>query len=51
MLNPKLEKRESKAERTDRIALGIIRAERASRDRKTARIRDMRLKIERLATG
>ena len=49
MSKPELEKQESKAERTDRIAREIISSDRSSRDRKTARLREMRLKAERVA--
>ena len=49
MLNQRLEKKESKAERTDRIAREMIRAERLSTVSKTERLREMRLKIERMA--
>lgn len=51
MNKPDLEKRESRQERTDRIANEIIREERSMVDRKTARLRDMRLKIHRIATA
>ena len=49
MMIQQVEKRESKNERTDRIARGIIQKERSQRDKKTARLRDMRLKMERVA--
>ena len=49
MSNPEPEKQESKADRTDRIAREIISADRSSRDRKTERLREMRLKAERMA--
>lgn len=51
MNKPDLEKRESRQERTDRIANEIIREERSMVDRKTARLRDMRLKMHRIATA
>lgn len=51
MSSPKQEKRESRAERTDRIARGILSEEHARRDKKTARLREMRLKTERMAAA
>lgn len=51
MLNPRVEKRESRLERSDRIARAIILDERRARDRKTARLREKRLKIERMASA
>jgi len=50
MENVNFEKRESRQERTDRIANEIIQQERSMIDRKTARLRDMRLKMHRIAT-
>lgn len=51
MSNPVLEKKESRAERTDRIASEIIDAERSKRDKKTAWLREMRLKAERVSVA
>lgn len=51
MENVNFGKRESRQERTDRIANEIIRQERSMIDRKTARLRDMRLKMHRIATA
>lgn len=48
MFNQELEKKESKAERTDRIAREMIMAERSSNVNKTERLREMRLKMERV---
>lgn len=45
----KLERPENKHERADRIAREIITDERAAIDKKTARLRAMRLEIERMA--
>ena len=42
------EARGSKAEQTDRIAREIINAERSHRDRKTTRLRDMRIKAQQI---
>jgi hypothetical protein len=44
-----LEKPENRHERSDRIAREYVSAERKHRDEKTARLRDMRLKMERMA--
>ncbi len=49
MLEAIVEKRESRDERANRIARGLIKAERVAREKKTARLRDMRLKMERMA--
>ncbi len=49
MSRTRLEKPESKLERADRIAREIITAERAARESKTSRLRDMRMKMERMA--
>lgn len=51
MNNPELEKKESKAERTDRIAQAIISEERIRRDKKTAWLREKRLKAQRVAAA
>lgn len=50
-LNQNTEKRESRQERTNRIANEILQEERSERNTKTARLRDMRLKMQRLATA
>lgn len=49
MSNPITEKKESKYERADRIARDIIQQERSYNRKKTARLRDLRLKAERMA--
>lgn len=49
MTNVRLEKPENRHVRADRIAREIIAAERVARENKTARLREMRLKMERLA--
>jgi hypothetical protein len=49
MMKARLEKPENKHERADRIAREFIDAERVARDKKTARLREMRLKVERMA--
>ena len=40
---------ENRHERADRIAREYIDAERAAREKKTARLREMRLKMERMS--
>jgi len=47
----KPERKESRLERTDRIARELIQAERAAEARKTARLREMRLKMEERAAA
>lgn len=49
MMKARLEKSENRHERADRIAREYTAAERSRRDEKTARLREMRLKIERMA--
>jgi hypothetical protein len=49
MMKARLGKLENRYERVDRIAREYIAAERSRRDEKTARLREMRLKIERMA--
>lgn len=49
MLNQVTEKKESRLERTDRIARDMIEAERRVEERKTARLRKKRLKMEEMA--
>jgi hypothetical protein len=49
MVEIQREKLESRQERADRIALEYITAERRAREKKTARLREMRLKVERIA--
>ncbi len=46
MSSKRPEQKESRLERTDRIARELIQAERAAEARKTARLREMRLKVE-----
>lgn len=43
------EKPENRHERADRVARELITAERSAREKKTARLRKKRLKVERLA--
>ena len=50
MNNSEINRKESKAERTDRIAREIIQAERSRCNKKSAWLRDMRLKAQRIAT-
>lgn len=49
MLKIQNERQENRHERADRISREYITAERRKRDEKTARLRDMRLKIERVS--
>lgn len=49
MMKARLEKPENRHERADRISREHIAEERRRRDEKTARLREMRLKIERMA--
>jgi hypothetical protein len=49
MTEVRLEKPENRHVRADRIAREYIIAERTARERKTARLREMRLKMERMA--
>lgn len=49
MMRERPERRESRLERSDRIARQILHEERRKRDSKTARLREMRMKIERVA--
>jgi hypothetical protein len=49
MVEIQKEKLESRQERADRIAREYITAERSARENKTARLREMRLKMERMA--
>ena len=49
VLKQKPERKESRLERTDRIAREMIKAERRAEERKTARLREMRLKMEEMA--
>ena len=51
MSNPAVEKKESRAERTDRIASAILDSERSQRDKKTAWLREMRLKAQHAASS
>jgi len=47
LFSPSRTKTESKAEQSDRTARGIVKAETAARDQKTARLRKARLEMER----
>jgi hypothetical protein len=49
MVEIQKEKTESRQERADRISLEYITAERRARQKKTARLREMRLNAERIA--
>lgn len=49
MMRVRIEKPENRHERADRIAREYISSERRQRDEKTARLREMRLKMERMA--
>ncbi|MGB3501004.1 MAG: hypothetical protein WBA44_05215 [Mesorhizobium sp.] len=49
MFSKNVETKESRAEKTDRIAREIIAAERVQVHKKMQRLRDKRLKIERMA--
>lgn len=49
MMKVRSEKAENRHERSDRIAREYVAAERRQRDEKTARLREMRLKMERMA--
>lgn len=46
-----VERPESRHERVDRIARELLHAERTARDKKTARLREMRLKTERMTSS
>ncbi|MFC5385867.1 hypothetical protein ACFPLB_07800 [Aquamicrobium segne] len=48
MLDSIPEKKESRAERTDRIARELINAKRSEIDKKTARLRNIRLQMEQI---
>ena len=48
MTEVRLDKPENKHGRADRIAREYINAERNAREKKTARLREMRLKMERM---
>lgn len=43
------EKRETPMERADRVARELISSERMEREKKTARLRELRLEMERIA--
>jgi hypothetical protein len=49
MIEAREEKPENRHDRADRIAREYIAAERSARKEKTARLREMRLKMERMA--
>jgi hypothetical protein len=49
MMEVRQERPENRHERADRIAREYIDAERSERKEKTARLREMRLKMERMA--
>ncbi|MGB6118922.1 MAG: hypothetical protein WBF87_11940 [Mesorhizobium sp.] len=49
MLSNNVESKESKAEKTDRVAREIIAAERIQVLKKVQRLRDKRLKVERIS--
>jgi hypothetical protein len=49
MTEVRLEKLENRHERADRVAREYITTERRARQKETARLREMRLKIERMA--
>ena len=49
MMRVRIEKPENRHERADRVAREYITAERSQREKKTARLREMRLKMERMA--
>ena len=49
MVEIQKEKPENRHERADRVAREYITAERRAREKKTARLREMRLKMERIA--
>jgi len=49
MIEAREEKPENRHDRADRIAREYIDAERSARKEKTARLREMRLKMERMA--
>lgn len=51
MMNTRLEKPENRHERADRVAREYITAERAKREEKTSRLRDLRLKMERMTAS
>lgn len=49
MSSPNTEKRETPMERADRIARELISSERLAQEKKTARLREQRLEMERIS--